>query len=166
MFFKHVTKFVLEEMKAKWEEGGRRIVLGDDKGSGTVTLWPIRFHCVKIKLLLDYAVYTHTHTHTHIYVSILTHCSYCGICGIQFWDEAYNDRKKTKLNSWVKWETHPENAENFSASRYKSLDTYFMLSALSVWLNCLNIFSLKSHVMCHHRHSYTYVKYNAASPNY
>jgi len=31
-----VTKFVLEE------------IIGDDKGSGTVTLWPIRFHCVEI----------------------------------------------------------------------------------------------------------------------
>lgn len=105
----------------------------------------------------------YTHIYINIYVSNLTHRSYFGI---QLWDEAYNDRKETKLNSWVKWETHPKNAENFSASRNKSLETHLMSFALSVWLNCLNIFSLKSHGMYHHRHGYTYVKYNVASPNY
>jgi len=48
----------------------------------------------KFKLFLDYVVYTHIYK--YIYVSNLTHRSYFGI---QLRDEAYNDRKETKLNS-------------------------------------------------------------------
>jgi len=34
------------ELKAKSDEGDGRILLGDNTDGGTVTLRPVRFHCV------------------------------------------------------------------------------------------------------------------------
>jgi hypothetical protein len=46
--FKHLkrAKFLIAGMKAQWDKGGRRVLLGDDTGGGQVMLWPIRFQCV------------------------------------------------------------------------------------------------------------------------
>jgi hypothetical protein len=39
------TDFFLEKMKAQSDEGGGRIMLGDNTGCWTVMLLPIRFQC-------------------------------------------------------------------------------------------------------------------------
>jgi hypothetical protein len=35
-------------MKAQWDEGGGRVLLGDNTGGGTFMLWPIRYQCVGV----------------------------------------------------------------------------------------------------------------------
>jgi len=40
--------FFLATVKAQWEQGGGRILLGVDTGGGAVTLWPIRFRCAGV----------------------------------------------------------------------------------------------------------------------
>jgi hypothetical protein len=40
--------FFFEGMKAQWDEGGGRVLLGDNTCGGVVTLLPIRFQCVGV----------------------------------------------------------------------------------------------------------------------
>jgi hypothetical protein len=47
--FKH-AEFFLKEMKAQGDEGGGRILLGDNTGGGVVMLLPSRFQCVVIRI--------------------------------------------------------------------------------------------------------------------
>jgi hypothetical protein len=48
-FFKH-TEFFLAEMKAQGDEGGGRILLGDNTGGGVVMLRPSKFQRVVIRI--------------------------------------------------------------------------------------------------------------------
>ena len=48
-FFKH-AEFFHAEMKAQGDEGGGRILLGDNTGGGVVKLRPSRFQCVVIRI--------------------------------------------------------------------------------------------------------------------
>jgi len=43
---KRAPNFFLGEMKAQWDEGDGRILLGDNTGGGAAMLWPIMFQCV------------------------------------------------------------------------------------------------------------------------
>jgi hypothetical protein len=83
---KHAELFHAE-MKPQGDEGGGRIMLGDNTGGGVVMLRPGRFQCDVIRIssgLLRARVQTHTHRHTHtysiyiyIYIYIYIHCRDC-----------------------------------------------------------------------------------------
>ena len=45
--FEISAEFLLAGMKAEWDAGGGRIVLGDTTGGWAVILRPVRFHCVE-----------------------------------------------------------------------------------------------------------------------
>ena len=47
IFVGHIPFFFVG-MKALWDEGGWRILLGDTTGGEVVKLWPTRFLCVGI----------------------------------------------------------------------------------------------------------------------
>ena len=46
--FKSGTELFLVGIKAQWDEGGRRILLGNNISDWVVMLWPLRFQCVGI----------------------------------------------------------------------------------------------------------------------
>jgi len=39
------AEFFLAGMRQKWDEGGGRVLLGDNTRGGEVMMWPIRFQC-------------------------------------------------------------------------------------------------------------------------
>ena len=45
------TEFWLSTKRARWDEGGGRILVGDDTGDGTVTTRPVKFWCVRLRCL-------------------------------------------------------------------------------------------------------------------
>ena len=59
--FETHTKFFAAGMKARGDEGGGRILLGDITGGGAVMLRPIRLHCVVLEFgfQLDCFLYTY-----------------------------------------------------------------------------------------------------------
>jgi hypothetical protein len=44
--FEEGSEFLMVGMKVQWNEGGGRILLGDNSGGGADKLWPVRRHCV------------------------------------------------------------------------------------------------------------------------
>ena len=46
-------------MKAQWDEGGGRILLGDNTGGGAVMLRPITFQSVGVLFQLDWLICTY-----------------------------------------------------------------------------------------------------------
>jgi hypothetical protein len=52
-----LTEFFLAAMKAQRDEGGGRILLGDNTGFGTVMLPPIKLHCVEFGFQLECIIY-------------------------------------------------------------------------------------------------------------
>ena len=46
--FEMRAEFFLAGMKARWEDGGGRILLGDKRGGRAFVLRPTNFHCVGI----------------------------------------------------------------------------------------------------------------------
>ena len=76
---KRTLNFSLE-LKAKSDEGGGRILLGDNTEGGTVTLRPVRFHCVGVWISAEisriYIVFDHTYTQFG-HAPDLPECYYC-----------------------------------------------------------------------------------------
>jgi hypothetical protein len=68
------------ELKAKSDEGGGRILLGDNTDGGTVTLRPVRFQCVGVWISAGisriYIVFNHTYTQFG-HAPGLPECHYC-----------------------------------------------------------------------------------------
>jgi hypothetical protein len=46
--FEMCAKLFLAVMKAQWDYGSKRILLGINTGNRAVMLWPITFHCVGV----------------------------------------------------------------------------------------------------------------------
>jgi hypothetical protein len=65
MTFEKRAEFFLAGMKAHWDEGGRRILLGDNTGSGAVMLRPVRFQCVGVCISTRLSLYTFTVDHMY-----------------------------------------------------------------------------------------------------
>jgi hypothetical protein len=68
------TEFFLAWMKAQWEEGDRRTLLGDNTGGGSVMLWPARFLCAGVcvsVVLIFIFVYIWLYTYVHSTISIV-----------------------------------------------------------------------------------------------
>lgn len=45
------TKLFLVEMKAQWDKGDGKILLGGNTAGGVVVLWPIWFQCIGVWIL-------------------------------------------------------------------------------------------------------------------
>jgi hypothetical protein len=52
-------------MKVQRDEGGGRVVQGNNTGGGVVLLLPIKFQCVEFRFQLDYLVYTYIVDHVY-----------------------------------------------------------------------------------------------------
>ena len=68
--FERYAKFFVAGMKAQGDEGGGRILLGDNTGCGAVMLRPIRLHCVGVRISTA-LLCVHIHSRLHEY-TILT----------------------------------------------------------------------------------------------
>jgi hypothetical protein len=77
-FLKREQKFLLAGMRMQKDEGGGRILLGDNTGVGAVMLRPIRFRCVGV------------------WFSVALLCSYIGT--LYRWPHAYSNTTCAKLN--------------------------------------------------------------------
>jgi len=71
------AKFFLERMKVDWDEGGRRILLGNNTRGGAVMLQPIRFQCVRVQISTALPC-TYIYGSPHVY-SVLT-CASSELC--------------------------------------------------------------------------------------
>jgi len=56
-------------MRARWGEGGGRMLLGDNTSSRAVVQRPIKFQFAGVRRSSG-VPYTHTHTHTYIYIYV------------------------------------------------------------------------------------------------
>jgi hypothetical protein len=66
-------------MEEQRDEGGGRILLGNNTGDGAVTLRPIRFQCGGVWIstgLTCTRTRARAHTHTHIYIYIFENTQY------------------------------------------------------------------------------------------
>jgi hypothetical protein len=61
-----LTEFFLAAVKAQRDEGGRRILLGDNTSVGAVMLPPIRLNCVEFGFQLECLIYTYLFDHVCI----------------------------------------------------------------------------------------------------
>ena len=59
-----LAEFSLAEMKAQWDKGSGRMLLGDNTGDETAVTPPIRFQCAVFGLQLGLLVYTYIVQHT------------------------------------------------------------------------------------------------------
>jgi hypothetical protein len=55
--FESGSAFLLAGMKAQRDEGGERVLLGDNKGGRPAMLRPIRFHCVGVWISVGLFLY-------------------------------------------------------------------------------------------------------------
>ena len=48
IIFEMCVELFIARLKTQWEEGGGRLLLGNNTGGGAVMFWPIRFQCAGV----------------------------------------------------------------------------------------------------------------------